>query len=115
MIRAGVHVVGAVAVGVALTAATTLADRDQAGAALAQPAPEEAVLKIAESSAGKNRTSGGHDEGQSEQVVEEVGDQRSERHELTVREVGEPGGTEDEAQSDCGQCDRQAEDESVDQ
>src|SRR5690606_9616898 len=80
---------------------------DDAGAALAELPPEEPVLRVPEPAREDDRDDGGRDDVQAEGDVDEIGEQGSQGDQLTVGEVGQPGGAVDERQAERRQGDDQ--------
>ena len=90
------------------------ADRDdhqlgEAETALAQRAPDQAVLQVARRGADHDRGQRREDERQAEDGAEAVRHEPAERHLLRVREVRQPGGAVDQREPDRGERQQQAE------
>src|SRR3954449_7679914 len=88
---------------------------DQAGAAAPQRPPQTPFVEDADAGPGDHRDDRGRDQRHTTADVDVPGDDGADGDQLAVREVGQPGGTEDQRQTDGADGDEQAEPDAVDQ
>lgn len=88
--------------------------RDQAHPPPSQRMPDAGVVQPSHTDTGDDAQYRRTDQRNAEGDIEHPGEHRAEGDELTVGEVGEPGGAEDQAEPDGGDGDDQTESQAVD-